>query len=125
MKPFKFLTLPIATIGIICGTTNAFATWLELVPTLPGETANTPGAISPDGKFVVGNSGANGFLYQVGSGAANATLVLSSDNAVASMANGVGYRTEGGQSQLIISGMSSGYVTEWMAPVATWRLSPH
>jgi len=99
---------------ITAGVTSAYGSWLELVPTLAGQTANTPGAISPDGKYVVGNSGANGYLYQVGSGALNATLVLSSDNAVASMANGVGYRTEGGQQQLIISGLSAGYVTEWM-----------
>lgn len=114
-----FLT---AALTLTMAATNAFGSWLQLVPTLGTDTGNSPNAISPDGRYVVGVSGAGttarGFLYPVTPGNVSGSVinVLSSDNAQASTANGVGYRTVGGSQELIISGLSSGYVTEWMTP---------
>ena len=97
---------------LLAGAVSAFSSSLSLVPTLDGDTSNEARAITADGRYVVGLSGSRGFLYPVGS--ASAINVLSSDNAQATIATGVGYRTSGGITELIIAGLSSGYVTEWM-----------
>ncbi len=104
----------IIAVAASIGVTSAIgATSLSLIPTLDSATANSARAITPDGKFVVGNSGVQGFLYQVG--AANAIKVLSIENVLADSASGVGYRLSGGMQELIISGKSSGgWITEWM-----------
>ena len=105
-----------AALTITMAAPNVFADLIELIPTLTGDTSSGVRAITMDGKYVVGVSGsgttARGFLYPVGSG--TAINVLSSDNAQATTAIGVGYRTFGGSQELIIAGLSSGYVTEWM-----------
>lgn len=101
-----------AGIMAIAGATVASGASLYMIPPLAGDTATTPNAITPDGAYVVGLSGTRGFLYPVG-GAASIN-VLSSDGAQSTTANGIGYRTQAGQQQLIISGLSSGYVTEYM-----------
>jgi Immunoglobulin domain len=111
----KKLALPIAVVAITVGATNALAgpPTLTDIPTLSGDASNEGRAITSDGQYVVGLSGtATGFLYPVGS--ASSIYVLSSDNAGATVANGVGYRTSGSSKELIISGMSSGFETEWM-----------
>ena len=90
------------------------------VPPLGSDASNEGRSITRDGKYVVGLSGASsGFLFPVGS--ASSTSVLSSDGAVSTIANGVGYRTAPDPSnppntrtEIIISGMSSGWPTEWM-----------
>jgi PEP-CTERM motif len=103
----------IAAVALTFGAANALgADSLAVIPTLTGDTVNEGRAITSDGQYVVGLSGARGYLYQVG--AVSSTYVLSSDNAGATIANGVGYRTSGGNTELVISGMSSGHVTEWM-----------
>jgi len=80
---------------------------LSLIPTLGTDTTNSGRAITPDGQYVVGQSGtATGFLYPVATG--NTINVISSDNAQATIATGVGYRTSGGNTELIIAGMSMG-----------------
>lgn len=116
----KRLPILLTSLVITVGATSAFGSFLELIPTLAGDTTSQSRAITSDGKYVVGVSSlgttTSGFLWTVGSGAANATWVLSSDGAGSTLANGVGYRTVGGSQELIISGMSSGYVTEWMTP---------
>jgi len=104
--------LLITALVIAAGAATARADSLAAIPTLAGDTVNEGRAITSDGQFIVGLSGSRGFLYSVGG--ASSTYVLSSDNAGATIANGVGYRTSGGNTELIISGMSSGYVTEWM-----------
>ena len=109
------LGLLASAVALTLGAGNAIgAASLSVIPTLTGDTANEGRAITSDGQYVVGLSGSRGFLYQVGAG--SSTYVLSSDNAGATIANGVGYRTSGGNTELLISGMSSGYVTEWMTP---------
>ena len=118
MKHLNKLVLSLAVGAITVGTTNLFASgnYLELIPTLGSDTTSQSRAITEDGQYVVGASGtgtsARGFLYPVGSG--TAINVLSSDNAQSTVANGVGYRTSGGNTELIISGLSSGFVTEFM-----------
>lgn len=95
---------------------GAWASGLSLIPTLPGDTGNSGRAITPDGQFVVGisslGSATRGFLYRVGHD--GATNVLSSDNAQATSATGVGYRTYNSQVQLIVSGLTTSGMTDWM-----------
>jgi len=112
MKSLKQLVLPTALVAITVGATHALGSSLSLIPLLDGDTANEGRAITPDGLYVAGISGTRGFLYPVGS--ANAINVLSSDGAQATQATGIGYRTSGGNTELILAGLSSGYVTEWM-----------
>ena len=101
--------------------TNAFGSApLTNIPTLSGDTANDARAITPDGRYVVGLSGSRGFLYDLYSGAlAN---VVSSDGAQSAIATGVGYRTNSGQREVIVSGMSGGLFTAWKTADggATW-----
>jgi hypothetical protein len=112
------------TAGLAMTASGASLSLFE-IPTLSDDGANPFNegrAITADGQYVVGIDGpgpipqypTRGFLYQVGT--LNVTNVLSSDGAQSIVANGVGWRTSGGNSELIISGTSSGYVTEWMTP---------
>ena len=110
--------LLLTAVGMTLGVTNASASFLELIPMLSGDTANQSRAITSDGKYVVGVStvgttSTRGFLWAVGSGG-SAVNVLSSDGAQSAIASGVGYRTVSGSQELVISGTSSGYVTEFM-----------
>lgn len=98
--------------ALLAGAVSALSSSLTVIPTLDGDTSNDARAITPDGRYVVGLSGSRGFLYPVGG--ASAINVISSDNAQATIATGVGYRTSGGATELIIAGLSSGFVTEWM-----------
>lgn len=92
------------------------------IPMVLGDLDNEGRAITPDGQFVVGLSGvpesttSHGFLYQVGAG--SAINIYSADNAQATIATGVGYRTSGTTTELIIAGRSyaaGNYSpTEWM-----------
>ena len=107
------LKLLTAIAVLALGATVALADSLAVIPTLAGDTDNEARAITPDGQYIVGLSGSRGFLYPVGAG--SATFVLSSDNAAAAIANGVGYRTSGGGTELVIAGFAtSGHVAEWM-----------
>jgi hypothetical protein len=111
----KLLTLT-TSLAITLGATSAFGNLsLQLIPTL-GDSSSQARAITPDGQYVVGVSGsgttARGFLWQSGSG--SAINVLSGDGAQSTAATGVGYRTYAGNTELIIAGLSSGYVTEFM-----------
>ncbi len=112
MKNIHHLPLLLATAALAAGALNASGNLLSLIPTLANDTANEGRAITPDGLYVVGLSGSRGFLYSVGS--PTAVNILSSDGAQSQIATGVGYRTSGGNTELIMAGMSSGYVTEWM-----------
>jgi hypothetical protein len=98
---------------IAAGATNAFGFGLITIPTILTDTSNEGRAITPDGRYVVGVSGASahGFLYNVASGTSYNVL---GGGAQSTIANGVGYRTSGGQTELLVSGFSSGFPTEWM-----------
>ena len=61
---------------------------------------------------MVGVSGARGFLYGVNT--ASIVNVVSSDGAQSSILTGVGCRTQNGQQQLVMSGLSSNWFTAWM-----------
>jgi uncharacterized delta-60 repeat protein len=97
------------------------------LPPVAGDTSNEARGITPDGRFVVGLSGAtNGFLYD----SLSNTVVrpVSSDGAAAKIVTGVGYRTDTNQvppqPQLILSGLAAnnGRFTVWMTTNAgaTW-----
>ena len=90
------------------------------IPPLSGDTANEARAITPDGRWVVGVSGSRGFLYGVDT--TNLVNVVSSDGAQSTLLTGVGYRTNGGQQQIVMSGLSGGWFTAWMTADggATW-----
>lgn len=87
---------------------------LRPVPLLSGEQANEIRALTPDGRWAVGIAGARGFLYQVDSN--RVVNVQSADGAQAGLLTGVGYRTHGGQQQLVLSGLSSGWYSDFMTP---------
>ena len=93
---------------------------LTNVPVLSGDTTNEARAITPDGRWVVGVSGSRGFLHAVNT--TNVFNVVSSDGAQATLLTGVGYRTNSGQQQLVLSGLASGSFTTWMTANggATW-----
>ncbi|HOX57160.1 MAG TPA: PEP-CTERM sorting domain-containing protein [Candidatus Paceibacterota bacterium] len=105
----KFLT---AIAVLTLSAAAALADTLAVIPTLTGDTANDARAITSDGKWIVGQSGTRGYMWEVGS--ASAINVISADNAQSQYANGVGYRTYGGQQQIVISGMTSSGAAEWM-----------
>jgi len=93
-------------------TTNAFGSGsLTNIPTLPGDTANDARAITPDGRYAVGLSGSRGFLYDLNTG--HLVNVVSSDGAQSTLLTGAGYRTSGGQQEVIVSGLSGGLHTAW------------
>ena len=85
---------------------------LTSIPLLSGATTSDARAITPDGQWVAGVSGSRGFLYGVNT--TNAVNVLSSDGAQSTLLTGVGYRTNSGQQQIVLSGLSSGRHTVWM-----------
>ena len=89
------------------------AVTLTVIPTLAGDTINEGRAIAPDGRWVVGVSGgARGFLYQVNT--TNVVNVLSADNAQSTILTGVGYRTNGSQQEILMTGLASGWQTAFM-----------
>ncbi len=93
--------------------TNIFGVvTLTRIPLLPGDTTSDARAVTPDGRWVAGISGSRGFLYAVGT--TNVFNVISSDDAQSTLVTGVGYRTNGGQQQIIVSGLSGGVPTVWM-----------
>ena len=90
----------IAALGAVSGFGSITVT---NIPTLTGDTTNDARAITPDGRWVAGISGARGFLYAVN--ATNAVNVVSSDGAQSSVVTGVGYRTNSSaQQEIIVSG---------------------
>lgn len=122
----RVLTLSnVAAVALALGAANVFGASLTLIPQIAGDAESNSmqvRAITPDGQFAVGLSGTRGFLYNSGNG--TSYNVLSSDNAQSTIANGVGYRTSGGNTELLVSGMSSGFPTEWMTTDggATWGI---
>jgi hypothetical protein len=106
----------IAAVAMIFGVANALGESLSVIPVLTGDTANSGRAITPDGQYLVGLSGSRGFLYQTyGVGfSGNAINVLSGDNAQSTIANGIGYRTSGGNTELVVSGNTSSGPAEFM-----------
>ena len=100
-----------ATLSVI---SNAFGTvTLTNIPALSGDTANEARAITPDGRYVVGNSSTNkAFLYD--STSRRLVRVVGSDNIAAKSLTGVSYA----QTQIIVSGLASnnGRFTAWMTP---------
>ena len=92
--------------------TNVFGSApLYSIPPLSGDTANEGRAITPDGRWIVGLSGSRGFLYNLSAG--TAASVTSSDGALAAILTGVSYRTNGGQQELITSGLAGNLYTLW------------
>ncbi len=105
------LVLATNTVGLVT---------LSTIPALPGDTANDARAITPDGRWVVGLSGSRGFLYAAST--TNVFNAVSSDGAQATLLSGVGYRTDSGQQQIVMSGLAGGLFTAWMTADggATW-----
>ncbi len=103
--------------------TNVFASvTLISIPVLSGDTTNAARAITPDGRWVVGASGSRGFLHAVNT--PNVFNVVSSDGAQSTLLTGVGCRTNSGQRQIVMSGLSGNWFGAWMTADggATWGL---
>jgi hypothetical protein len=127
MKSFRKLAVAGVVVMSTLATTNVFGQFLKLIPEYTGDAENTymsGRAITPDGLFVAGNSGANlrGWIYSLASG--TTINVLSSDNAQALTATGIGYRTSGGNTELLVAGLTSSGPAEWMTSNggATWGI---
>ena len=93
------------------GASHCGAVTLTSIPTLSGDTTNDARAITPDGLWVAGVSGARGFLYDVTSG--NVYNVRDPFGAQSSLAAGVCYRTSGGQQQVIVGGLAAGWNADY------------
>ncbi len=116
MKTLNKLAIPITVIAFAIGTPATFGSTLTMIPPLAGDTDSQGRAVTPDGLYVAGVSITNvtavrGILYPVGS--ANSINVLSADNAQATAANGIGYRTSGG-TQLLVCGTTTSGPAEFM-----------
>ena len=126
MNTKQNLKLTITSLGMLAATIVALAPnapagmSLATIPVLGTDTANEARAVSPDGVFAVGLSSpsGSGFLYNI----TNGYLVqpVSSDfiPAAAQIVTGVSYRTDSNQvppqTELVLSGLSSGQFTAWM-----------
>jgi hypothetical protein len=98
--------------------TNTFGTvTLTHIPPLPGDATNDARAVTPDGQWVVGLSGARGFLHAVNT--TNVYSVATPDGAGSGVVSGVGYRTWGGQKQVVMAGLSSGWHCDFMTTDGT------
>jgi len=106
--------------ALIVGKNSFGSVTLTNLSTLAGTTTNEARAVTPDGRWVVGVSGTRGFLCAVNT--TNVINVVSSDGAQSTLLTGVGYRTNGDQRELILSGLSSGLYTGWRTADggATW-----
>ena len=107
-----------ATLTLATNAGGAFT--LTKIPALSGDTTSDARAITPDGRWVAGLSGSRGFLYGVNT--TNVVNVVSSDGAQSSIVTGVGYRTNSGHQEVVLSGLSSSLFTAWMTTNggATW-----
>lgn len=105
----------LALAAITAGSSNASADSLLIIPTLGADTVNEGRAITPDGLYVVGNSGpagTHGFFYNIGT--ATAYNVNSSDNAQSTAVTGIGYRYVSSQQQIVMSGLTGSGYADWM-----------
>jgi hypothetical protein len=112
MKTLKPPILILAALALSLGAGSVAASTLIMIPPLAGDNDSQGRAITPDGQYVAGLSGTRGILYPVG--AADAINVLSADGAQATVANGIGYRTSGGNPELIVCGLTSSGPAEFM-----------
>lgn len=99
---------------------GAMAVGLTDIAPLSGQTTSLARGVTSDG-IVVGASGTQGFIWDAANGARS---ILSSDGAGAENAYGVGYRTVNGQQQLVITGRSAGYFTQWFSNDAGVSFGP-
>ena len=110
-------SIQLGVVAASVATTSAFGISLDLIPEISGDAVSVTMqgfATTPDGKFVVGIAGSRGFVYQTYGAGFGTTYNVLGGGAQATTANGVGYRTSGGNTELLISGFSSGFPTEWM-----------
>lgn len=80
-------------------------------------------AITPDGKYVVGNAGTAGFFWDVNNNTSQTQII--SGGKAASNATGVGYMTVGGNQQLVAYGLASGWPCAFISSDSgsTWGYS--
>ena len=92
---------------------------LRSIPLLPGDSSNEGRALSPDARWVTGVSGSRGFIYNTQT--TNLFNVVSADNAQATALTGLGYRTQAGQQEIVVSGLASNAfsTTNWFTVFMT------
>ncbi len=103
--------------ALVVGKNSFGSVTLRLAPLMPGDEANEIRALTPDANWAVGISGARGFLYSVNSNVL--VNVRSADGAQAALLTGIGYRTHNGQQEVILSGLSSGWYSDFMTTDGT------
>lgn len=114
--------LCVLAIGLLASSAMAIPS-LSVLGSYGSETGSQGRAITPDGKYIAGTSGAVGVAWD----AANPGTAINvlGGGAQATMASGIGYRTVNGNTQLLIHGMSAGYSTTWASDDAlatfAWR----
>jgi hypothetical protein len=109
-------------VGLFAALATSSALAVSLVDIAPvGTDTATSGRSVTAGGIAVGTSGSLGMIWDSTNGTRN---ILSSDNAQATVATGVTYRTAGGQQQLVVHGLSAGYSTLWFSNDngVTWGL---
>ncbi|GMV98207.1 MAG: hypothetical protein AMXMBFR83_25590 [Phycisphaerae bacterium] len=101
-----------SAIGWLAGEASASLQLTAIAP-LGDDTTTTARAITPDGQFVVGQSGTGtGFVWD----AVNGTRTFTGAAHTSTNASGVGYRVVNGNTQLIAHGReSAGWSGEWFS----------
>jgi len=97
-------------------TNNFVLGTLAAVPALSGDGTNEARAVTPDGRWVVGISGTRGFLHEVGT---TNVFNVSAGGAQATLLSGVGHRRLNGQTEVVMSGTSSGWNANYMTTNGT------
>lgn len=109
----KRLLLCAGVLGVIASVAVAGPATLVQMPRLGTDISSEARAVSADGQWVAGISQGKGVLWNPSTGFEQ--QVVAGGTWGFTQATGVGVRTVGGVDQVVISGLSSGYVA-----VATW-----
>lgn len=120
----KRVSVFVAVVALASSIAMAVPTLTQIVP-LVGQTASDARAITPDGKYVAGNSGANGIFWSPGAG----TVKVDNGSSSHTNSTGIGYRTVAAGTEIVVGGNdSSGWVSAFGAadpgagtPTWLWR----
>jgi hypothetical protein len=103
------VSLPAA---LVVGSNRFGSIALTAIAPLPGDTSNEARAMTPDGQWVVGVSGARGFLCAVDTAAV--FNVVAPGAGQSTILTGVGCRMHGGVRQVVMSGLAGGWYSAFM-----------
>ncbi len=110
----------VAVVCVLAITSMVNAIGIVAVPYVGSDTSNTAQGLTPDGKYLVGTSGAaNGYVFNAQTGNLF-TMDRVSTGRLITKATGVGYRTSGGVDQLVVHGGTGiGWMGIYVAELST------